>query len=350
MFRQITEYERMDRVHRFMSSAESFKYKKDLGDIYEMESNSVHLKYFDMVKVRRTGKIYAGKEILLLNVTPYCYVNLEGLCKFNMISTLDLILQDVLFGFELGKNIANELAHNHSSILQKYSKYNRSTHTNEDIESEADWKVRSKTMFANMKQMSLGLHNNFNYFFIGNDPQMVKPIDFTGYYFYLARCLNDFAKSDKYWNPGRFKRNLEYFFGSHATSIDKKYQEYIDMANILGVEKRIEDITCDYNTLEEIQSNVKSRIYIFYEVAKYFFKNGRQFKDEDHKNIKKRSYNIRMIYSALGGKICLNDKEKKDPIAYFTAIRANKEDIRMLMDVTNEHALEVLQIRFDNCI
>lgn len=350
MFRQITEYERMDRIHKFMSSAESFKYKKDLGDIYEIESNKTDLKYFDMVKVRRTSKIFAGKEILLLNVTPYCYVNLEGLCKFNMISTLENSLQGILFGYELEEDLYSEIDKSRSSILQRYSKYNRSTCCCINTESEADWKVRSKAMFANMKQMSLGLHNNYKYFFIGDDPQMVKPINFTGYYFYLARCLNDFAKNKWYWNKTHYKTILEYFFGSDASGIDEKYQEYLDMANILGVEKRIEDVSCDYSTLEEIQKAVKSRIYIFYEVAKYFFKNGRQFKDEDHKNISKRSYNIRMIYSALGGRICLKAEEKCDIIAYFTALRATKEDLPMLMNVTNESALEVIQNRFDRSI
>jgi hypothetical protein len=177
---------------------------------------------------------------------------------------------------------------------------------------------------------------------------MIKPLGFEGYYYYLARCLSDIA--DWPWRREYNMQLLETFFGSHAQSIDEKYQEYLDIASCLGVQARIEDAPCNYNSLEEIQKSIKSRIYVFYEVAKYFFKNGHQFKDIDHKGISKRSYNIRMIYSALGGKLCLKDDEKDDVIAYFTALRAEQGDLPMLINVVYEPALEVIRKRFDKAV
>jgi hypothetical protein len=177
---------------------------------------------------------------------------------------------------------------------------------------------------------------------------MIKPLGFEGYYYYLARCLSDIA--GRLWRRKDNMRLLETFFGSHAQSIDEKYQEYLDIATCLGVTARIEDVPCKYNSLEEIQKDIKSRIHTFYEVAKYFFKNGRQFKDIDHQKIDKRSYNIRMIYSALGGKVCLRAEEKEDVIAYFTAIRAEQGDLPMLINVTYEPALDVIRKRFDKAV
>ena len=91
----------------------------------------------------------------------------------------------------------------------------------------------------------------------------------------------------------------------------------------------------------------KSRVYVYLEVVKYFFKNGMKFSDEDIKNIMDRTYNIRCIYSALGGKYCMKKSEEKDMIAYFTALRCTKDDLPLLINTENESAKNVLFRRFD---
>lgn len=350
MFRKHTDYEKTVHIYNYLSEAKSCKYTKDLGDIYQIESDAVSLKLYDMVKARRTGKTYAGKEILLLNVTPYAYVNLEGTCKFSAMATLERYFNIVLFGFEV--NSFNEEIKSSWGILKRKTKrrgnYTNGIYTPNYSETETVYNLRAKETYAQCKKMSEGIFSNFVYFFIGDDHQMVKPIDFTGYYYYLARCLCEIT--GRTWNREYGMKKLETFFGSHAKSIDEKYQEYLDIANTLGVKTKIEDVTCNYNSLEEIQKSVKSRIYIFYEVAKYFFKNGRQFKDIDHKSIKKRSCDIRVIYSALGGNLCMKENEVNDPIAYFTALRATKDDLPLLINVTYEPALEVLRKRFDKAV
>jgi hypothetical protein len=131
--------------------------------------------------------------------------------------------------------------------------------------------------------MSKGFLNKFAFFFVSNDPQMIKPLDFTGYLFFLARSLNDIERSMVYCVE-RLQERLEMFFGSDVTDIQDKYKEYLEIANILGVQLKTEDIDCRYNSLEEIQKNEKSRIYAYLEVVKYFFKNGMKFSDDDNVN------------------------------------------------------------------
>ena len=72
-----------------------------------------------------------------------------------------------------------------------------------------------------------------------------------------------------------------------------------------------------------------------------------KFSDEDNDDIKQRSASIRTAYSALGGKYCLKRGEENEMIAYFTALRCTKEDLPLLIDVTNNIAVEVLQRRFN---
>ena len=308
------------------------------------------LKFFDMVKARRTGKYYKGKEIILLNVTPYAYVNLEGVCKFTLMASLEKYFREVLFGFEV-KSLNEEIKSNYGILTRKTHRRGNFTNGKYDpnyMETETAYNIRVKETYAQCKKMSEGLFNNFVYFFIGDDHQMVKPIDFTGYYYYLALCLCEIT--GRWWYREFGMKKLETFFGSHAKGIDEKYQEYLEIANTLEIKAYIGGVTCNYNSLEEIQKSVKSRIYVFYEVAKYFFKNNREFKDIDHKGIKKRSYNIRIIYSALGGHLCMKENEMNDPITYFTALKATKEDLPMLINVAYEPALEVIRKRFDNAI
>jgi hypothetical protein len=346
MFRDHTDYERITHIYNYLFSSRPCKHEKDLGDIYQIESDGTDLKFFDMVKARRTGKTYAGKEILLLNVTPYGYVNLEGTCKFTLMSALEQYVHIVLFGFEI-KSFDEEMRSNWGILTRKRKRrgnYVNGTYKPNYLETEDEWMHRAKETYAMCKKISKGLFHNFVYYFVGDDHQMVKPVDFTGYYYYLARCLNDV--SGRSWRRVDNMMTLETFFGSNAKGIDEKYQEYLDVANILGVEAKIGDVTCNYNSLEEIQTNVKSRIYVFYEVAKYFFKNGRQFKDVDHKNIKKRCYNIRMIYSALGGNLCMKEDEEGDLIAYFTALRISLEELPLLINTPCNPAYDVLKKRF----
>ena len=350
MFRDQTDYDRALCIYKFMAASEPFKHEKELGDIYQIESDGKDLRFYDMVKIRRTGKYYAGKEILLLNISLYGYVNLEGVCKFQIQNTLDRYFERVLFGFKID-SYREEMRSNWSILSQRFSRRGKMINGNwvrKPLENEKEWHKRAEETYYICKQMSKGLFDNFVYYFIGDDPQMVKPIDFTGYYYYLARCLSDVC--GRSWRIVDNMSRLEVFFGSHAKGIDERYQEYVDMANILGVPSKIEDVTCNYNSLEEIQKSVRSRIYVFYEVAKYFFKNGRKFKDIDHKNIKKRSYNIRMIYSALGGNICMKPDEGDDLIAYFTALRVTQADLPMLINVIYEPAMEVLRKRFDKAV
>lgn len=346
MFRSDTDYERAVYLYKYLSSGEYFKHKKDLGDIYEIESDGVDLKFFNIVKARRTGKFYMGKEILLLNVTTCDYVNFEGKSKYSMIMSLEKLFLIVLQGFEL-KSFNEEFQENWSIMGKKYK---RKLVHNQLVPAETDTQhiQRAKIIYDQCKKMYKGLFNNFVYYFVGDDPQMDKPLNFIGYYYYLARCLNDISNHP--WRLKSAMKKLEGYFGSHAQSIDEKYQEYLDIASCVGVETRAEYVTCNYNSLEEIQKNIRSRIYVFYEVIKYFFKNGRLFKDVDHKNINKRSYNIRVMYSALGGKVCLKEGEYNDVIAYFTALRAEQGDLPLLINVIYEPALEVLRKRFDNAV
>ena len=67
------------------------------------------------------------------------------------------------------------------------------------------------------------------------------------------------------------------------------------------------------------------------------------------KNIKKRNYNVRVAYSALGGNVCMKPKEGNDVIAYFTALRASLADLPMLIgdNVTFEPAIKIRNERFD---
>ena len=341
MFSQRTEYERAVLIYNFMTSGSSFQHKKDLGNVYELSSDGTDLKFFDTVKVRRTNKSIRGKEIILLNLTPYGYVNLEGLNKFNMVSGLEHLFNQNLFGFEV-KSLAEEATfHN---ILTRKQKYQLGSVNY--IETEAEWKKRTSATYNLVKDMSKGFLNKFAFFFVSNDPQMIKPLDFTGYLFFLARSLNDIERSMVYCVE-RLQERLEMFFGSDVTDIQDKYKEYLEIANILGVQLKTEDIDCRYNSLEEIQKNEKSRIYAYLEVVKYFFKNGMKFSDEDIKNIKDRTYNIRSIYSALGGKYCMKKGEEKDMIAYFTALRCTKDDLPLLINTENESAKNVLFRRFD---
>jgi hypothetical protein len=145
----------------------------------------------------------------------------------------------------------------------------------------------------------------------------------------------------------RYKQRLETYFGSDVLDIHDKYNEYLEIVNTLGVQAKIEDNGCRYNSLEEIQKNERSRIYAYLEVIKYFFKNGMKFSDEDTKNIKDRTYNIRNIYSALGGKYCVKKGEEKDMIAYFTSLRCTRDDLPLLINTENEFAMDVLRRRFD---
>jgi hypothetical protein len=343
MFRQRTEYERIALMYDFMTSGKYFSYKKDLGNIFEVSSDSINLKFLNIVKVRRTRKYINGKEILLLNVTPCGYVNLEGKNKFNIITVLQRLFDQILFGFEVGTY--NEEVDG-SNILNRNSKYHIGR--NEYTESEEEWRKRSNRMYDHIKEMSKGLLNKFAFFFVGDDTQMVKPLDFNGYLYFLARCVNDIeSMSCRLYTMDKYKQRLEIYFGSDVLDIHDKYKEYLEIANTLGVQAKIEDNGCCYNSLEEIQKNEKSRIYAYLEVVKYFFKNGMKFSDDDIKNINSRTYNIRSIYSALGGKPCIKNGEEKEMIAYFTALRCTQDDLPLLINTENEIAMDVLRRRFD---
>lgn len=340
MFRKMTEYERACAIHKYLSAGESFDLNRDLGDIYQISSNGVDLKFYDMIKIHRTNKTYKSKEIILLNVTPYGYINFEGRSKWNLMQEFEYLLTQILFGFKVDSY--NAETQGRWNIMSRKSKGygQRLTYQESDI----DYEIRSKTLYDKCLEISKGLWGKYEIFFVGEDHQMVKPLNFTGYFYYLARCLNDIEQVSYYSDMHR--TNLEFFFGSDQVDINERYQSYMKIANILGVTSKISDIPCRFNSLEQIQNEVKSRIYIFHEVAKYFFKNGREFSEEDHKNILKRSYNIRAIYSALGGKYCMKKNEEKHMIAYFTALRCSKDDLPLLMN-TNDAAMEVLKKRFD---
>jgi hypothetical protein len=341
MFRKTTEYERACAIYKYLSVGESFDLNRDLGDIYQISSDGVDLKFYDMVKVRRTNKLYRDREIILLNVTPYGYVNLEGRSKWNLMQEFEYLFTQILFGFKVD-TYKNEAQNNRWSILaRKYKGYGQRLIYRE---TDTEYEIRSKSLYDKCLEISRGLWGKYEIFFIGDDHQMVKPLDFTGYFYYLARCLNNVEHTSYCFDMHR--TTLEFFFGSDHVDINERYHSYIEIANILGVTSKINAIPCRYNSLEQIQNEVKSRIYIFYEVAKYFFKNNREFSEEDHKNILKRSYNIRAIYSALGGKYCMKKNEEKKMIAYFTALRCTKDDLPLLMN-TNDAAMEVLKKRFD---
>lgn len=348
MFRQQTEYERSLLLYKFLTENISFKHKKDLGDIYEIESNGKDLKFFDFVKMRKTGIFYKCKEIVLLNVTNYSYINFEGISKFTMTSGLEYLFFQLLFGFEV-KSYDEELKDSARTILARKEKYSHGVVT--PLETHVEWEVRASHIWRTVNDMGKGLINDYLFFFVSNDPHMVRPYNIDGYLYFLARCLSDMEKfGSRRWYGDRYKRYLEFFFGNDAIDINEKYHEYTEIADSIGVHFNVEDIACPYNSLEEIQSNIKSRIYIFYEVAKYFFKNGRQFSEKDINDINKRSYNIRCIYSALGGKYCLQKGEEKDMIAYFTALRCTLGDLPMLLNATdvNELASQVINKRFEN--
>lgn len=340
MFRKMTEYERAYAIYKYLSAGESFDLNRDLGDIYQVSSNGVDLKFYDMVKVRRTNKTYQGKEIILFNVTPYGYINLEGRSKWNLMQELEYLFGQVLFGFKI--NSYNDEAQGRWSILVRKSKgYGQRLAYQE---SEEEYEARSKDLYNKCLEMSKGLWGKYEIFFVGDDHQMFKPLDFTGYFYYLARCLNDVEQVSYYSDANR--ANLEFFFGGDHIDINERYHKYVEIADILGVKSKIEAVPCRFNSLEQIHNEVKSRIYIFHEVTKYFFKNGRKFSEQDHKDILKRSYNIRAIYSALGGKYSMKKNEEKKMIAYFTALRCTKDDLPLLMN-TNDAAMEVLKKRFD---
>jgi hypothetical protein len=340
IFRKMTEYERACHIHKYLTTGESFNLNRDLGDVYQTSSNGTDLKFYDMIKLRKTGKTYRGKPILLLNVTQYCYVNLEGRSKWNLMQELNYLFEKILFGFNL--NTYNEEMRGRWSLLSRKVKgYGQKITYRESI---AEHEARTRDIYNISLGMSKGLWDNYELFFIGDDYQMVKPLDFTGYFYYLARCLNDVEQVSYYSDENRKK--LELFFGSDRIDINERYHSYVEIADILGVQTKMGDITCRFNSLEQIQNEVKSRIYIFHEVAKYFFKNGREFSDEDHKDIMNRSYDIRTIYSSLGGKYCMKKNEEKYMIAYFTALRCTKDDLPLLMN-TNDAAMDVLRKRFD---
>lgn len=340
MFRKITEYERACHIYKYLTTGESFDLNRDLGDIYQMSSNGTDLKFYDMVKIRKTGKAYHGKQILLFNVTQYCYVNLEGRSKWQLIQELERLFGEIFFGFKYGSY--ENKSDNRWNILSRKTKYHGGKAV--PTESEQDHKKRTRSIYDKCVEMSKGLRKNYELFFVGDDHQLVKPLNFTGYFDYLARCLNDIEMFS--YCRDRDRDKLELFFGSDAIDINERYHNYVEVADILGVQTKMGDIICRFNTLEQIQKEVKSRCYIFHEVAKYFFKNGREFSEEDHKNILNRSYNIRAIYSALGGKYCMKTNEEKHMIAYFTALRCTKDDLPLLMN-TNDAAMDVLRKRFD---
>lgn len=328
-----------------MTSKVSFKHNRDIGGIYEVESDGTDLKFFDMVKVRKTGKYVQGKEILLINVTPYGYVNFEGRSKFSCMMGLEALFKDVLFGYKVEPF---DVEKDRCFLAMKYSRrYINGSHT--PLETEDQHIARAYPIYTEFLKMSKGLLNKYTYFFVGDDHQMVKPLNFKGYYYFLAMCLHELT--GRTWRLEERKNILESFFGSHAQNIDDKREEYLEAAECLGVEAKIEDAPCEYNSLEEIQKKVRSRIYLYFEVIKYFFKNGCKFTDSDHKGIDNRSYNVRTIYSALGGKICLKPEEEADDdiIAYFTALRVDKEYLPILLhDTTNESVKNVLIKRFES--
>ena len=341
MFRKMTEYERAYHIHKFLTTGEPFNLNRDLGDIYQISSDGKDLKFYDMVKLRKTGKYYKGKEIILLNVTPYGYVNLEGRSKWNLMQEFEYLFEQLFFGFKI--KTYKEEVHNRYSILSRKSSFQHGKIV--PIEREEEHKIRSNALYNNCVKMALGVFNKYELFFIGDDHQMVKPIDYTGYFYYLARCLNDVETH--HYRDLLHKNRLELFFGCDAVDFNERYHTYTEIAEIIEVQTKMRDVSSRFYSLKYIQSDVKSRIYIFHEVAKYFFKNGRQFSEQDHKDIKKLSYNIRMIYSALGGKFCMKKNEYKKNIAYFTAIRCSKDDLPLLINTTNEAAMGVLMKRFD---
>jgi len=347
MFRGETEYLRALMIYKFLTKGEQFKHKKDIGDVYELSSNGNDLRFFDMVKIRKTGKMFRGREILLLNVSPYAYVNLEGTCRFTAMRDLDSLFQEILYGFECQSMEVEE--NKYHNVLRRKTKHRRhyNQHDSEAnyCESKEAWMKRKTEIYANSLEMSKGLLGQFEFFFVGDDYQMIKPLDFTGYLYGLARCLSDL--DSKHWYTERAIHTHEVYFGTDRIDINERFHDYVEMANILGVNAKTDDIPCDFKSLEEIKKKVKSRIYIFLAVTKYFFKRGRMFSNADHKNINKMNYTFRSIYSALGGPCCIHKGEEDEMIAYFTAIRCSRDDLPLIINTNNKFAKNVMSKRFD---
>jgi hypothetical protein len=336
--------DRQNLLYSYLKDAAVFKSNKDMGDIYEISSNGTDLMFFDMVKMRRTYRFYKGKEIWIINVTPYNHTNLLGQCKTNSMQQSNHMLMELLMGYEVNPEV--DFRSSFGAFARK-SKYEFTSSGHREIvytETEDEWSARTDVIKADYIEQSKGMLDKVHFFFVGDDHTMSRPLNFLGYCYYLTYILS-LTVSYRFW--GKYYKNiLAKVFGEDRTEVSERLNDYQEIAKILGVDDTISDIACSYKSLADIQKNVKTRPYIFYEVCKYFFSKGMKFSDQDDLKIMDRSIHIRTVYAALGGKYCLKRSESETIIAYFTAQRATKEELPLLMDIGSEEINAILQKRF----
>jgi hypothetical protein len=264
MFYKNTGWERVKLIYDFFISGKKVQYHIDLGDIYELSSDGTNLMFFDKVKVHRTGKTYEGKEILLYNVTPYNFTNLEESCKTQCMSNLEDAISEIMVGFSLteddGTSIFVDIEDKGILRRKNHSKWTGNQNVKIYDETIPVWRKRIEKDRPLIEEMSKGLMDRYHLYFVADDPFMVRPLSFTGYPHYLAFCLNMVARSG--WWKSRYEKRLVSFFGSDHPSIEENYQHYKAVGAILGVPESMHDVESNYCSLKEIQDNIRSMQFL----------------------------------------------------------------------------------------